>query len=238
MSVWQYSLERYQNHLHLSYDAFSPNMNHLRSAPSLAMTACSGQILSERGKTEPKMLPLEFSPSPKGSWGILHLWHNCPLVQFSNKMLPLLQNLICFQDFAEFCALTLLSSRYNFGSATRVSHVRMREKLDKVSTSLFFSVYWFPFRRWSRFRITQVTSCCPKQNFSSNRQLPEIITLKLLILWGWIDNHWKDEKVSYDVSIEGFLWLHSIWGKNFRILRMYNSAQQKISAARLIFKNT
>jgi hypothetical protein len=30
--------------------------------------------LSERGETELKMLPLEFNPSPKGSWAILRFW--------------------------------------------------------------------------------------------------------------------------------------------------------------------
>jgi hypothetical protein len=64
------------------------------------------------------------------------------------------------------------------------------------------------------------------------------MTLKLLTLGGWVNNRWKYAKVSYDVSIGGFLWLHSNWGQKFRILRMHKSAQHRILAAWLISKNS
>jgi hypothetical protein len=72
----------------------------------------------QKGKAELMKLPL-WNPVPIWKDHVLYFIsdRSVPLVQFSNKFLPLLRNLICVQVFAEFCALTLLSSRYNFGYA-------------------------------------------------------------------------------------------------------------------------
>jgi hypothetical protein len=58
MRVCKYSLERCRSYLQLLCSIFFLNLYRLRSALSLAMTAHSGLILSQKGKTEPKDLPL------------------------------------------------------------------------------------------------------------------------------------------------------------------------------------
>jgi hypothetical protein len=52
-----------------------------------------------------------------------------------------------------------------------------------------------------------------------------------------MDNRQKDEKVSYDVGIECFLRLHLNWSQKSRFLRMRNSVQNKILAARPTLKS-
>jgi hypothetical protein len=63
------------------------------------------------------------------------------------------------------------------------------------------------------------------------------ITSVLFIRFSHASNCWKAEKVNYDVDIESFLRLHSVWGQNSRFLRLLNSAQNRISAARSTSKN-
>jgi hypothetical protein len=53
-----------------------------------------------------------------------------------------------------------------------------------------------------------------------------------------MDSHQKYEKLSYDIGIEVFLRLHLNPGEKFRFLRMLNSAQNRILAARDNFQNS
>jgi hypothetical protein len=56
--VYSYSVESYQSYLQLLCNMFFLNLYCLRSALSLAITARSGPILSQKGKTESKDLAL------------------------------------------------------------------------------------------------------------------------------------------------------------------------------------
>jgi hypothetical protein len=56
--VCKYSLERYQSYLQLLCSMFFLNLYRLEADLSLAMTARSGHIMSQKGKIEPKDLLL------------------------------------------------------------------------------------------------------------------------------------------------------------------------------------
>jgi hypothetical protein len=120
---------------------------------------------------------------------------------------------------------------------TWVSRVSVRGKIERVPMSLIFSAYWGFTSKMGETSNYQITSYCPKQNFSSNCQLSEITTLKLLTLWGWVNSHRKAEKVNYDVSVEGFLRLHSNWDQKFRFLRMLLLVQNRFFSSLINIQN-
>jgi hypothetical protein len=67
---------------------------------------------------------------------------------------------------------------------------------------------------------------------SIHQQIPTIITPESLIGSSQLGSLRKAKKVGYDVGIEGFLrWLLN-WSQNCRFIRMLNSVQNRISAAR------
>jgi hypothetical protein len=62
--------------------------------------------------------------------------------------------------------------------------------------------------------------------------LPMTVTFAMFIRIRCINSRQKAEKVSYDAGIEGLLILQSHLGQNFRFLKMHNSVQNCIPAAR------
>jgi hypothetical protein len=105
----------------------------------------------------------------------------------------------------------------------------------------YLPLWYFEFPQFShRFRlkpqISQVARSVQKLEFHRHPQFSEIIAPESLVGLRVMGIHQKDEKDFYDVGIEGFLRLHWNWGQKFRFLRMLNSVQNKISAARPTLK--
>jgi hypothetical protein len=98
--VCKYLLEMYQSCIQLLCSMFLRNLYHLRSAASFVMTAYSGQILSKRAKQNWKSCRFEMQPQSERIMSYTLFFDSVvPLVQFSNKILPLPWNLIYFQVF-------------------------------------------------------------------------------------------------------------------------------------------
>jgi hypothetical protein len=89
-----------------------------------------------------KVADLISRPNLKGSWAMLHFWPNCSFSHFSNKILPLLRNLIRFPSFKLNSALWPYSQvSLTLVRLTRESCVRLHGKLERVPTTLVFNVY-------------------------------------------------------------------------------------------------
>jgi hypothetical protein len=153
------------------------NMYRLRSAASFVMTAHSRQILSQKGKTVLKHVPIEIHPNLKRSWGILLFWpiHSCSLVR--ELALTLLWHPTFFQPFSKFCTprrflITITLIRLN-----QVSCVRMRRKYEKVihnaKIASFLRLYWFWGQKFGFHRLFESVStgiqqpgrCSKNRNF-------------------------------------------------------------------------
>jgi hypothetical protein len=87
-----------------------------------------------------KVADLISRPNLKGLWAMLHFWPNYSFSQFSNKFLPLLYNLILFPSFW-LNSLTLLSSRYNLGSAYLSKSCKGEWETWESTYDFGFSVY-------------------------------------------------------------------------------------------------
>jgi hypothetical protein len=79
----------------------------------------------------------------------------------------------------------------------------------------------------SIFLLSFALSCC----------FPIAVTFVLLNQIKRARMRWKDEKLSYNISIEGVLRWHLYRGKKFIFHRMLNSVQNRISAAQPTLKN-
>jgi hypothetical protein len=114
-----------------------------------------------------KVADLISSPNLKGSWAMLHFWPNWSFSQFSNKILPLLRNLILFPRCWLNSALWPCSQvSITLVRLTRVSRVRVHEKLERVPTTLVFNVYWV-----STLKVVK-TSIYPSHFIQSKPKFP------------------------------------------------------------------
>jgi hypothetical protein len=75
----------------------------------------------------------------------------------------------------------------------------------------------FPFRRWSRFLISQLTPLLSRIEFQQLGQLPKPITLKPLIVSGHVNIHQKAENIIYNAILECFLRFHLFWGSKVQV---------------------
>jgi hypothetical protein len=133
-------------------------------------TAHSGQILSQKGKTELKHVPLEIQPNLKRLGVILLFWpiHFCSLAL--ELALTLLRHPTCFQPSSE----TRSSSLFFFLIAItwvklkQVSRVRMHQK----SKNVIYNDIIERFRRFhsvwgQKLRFLRILKSTQRRNFSS-----------------------------------------------------------------------
>jgi hypothetical protein len=116
--VCKYSLERYKSYLHLLCRIFLRNLYGLRSAASFVTTAHSRQILSKGAKLKWKSCRFDIQPQSERimSYASFPI-HIVPLVSSQTNLTLAPQPNHVSKFLAEFCTSTLLSSRYNLGSA-------------------------------------------------------------------------------------------------------------------------
>jgi hypothetical protein len=91
--------------------------------------------------------------------------------------------------------------------------------------SVFKDLGNFNSRYGQIFELVKLLRLVQNRNFSSTRQLSEIITLEPLGALGCVNNLSRTElePISYDIDIKGFLRLLLNWSQKLRILRMLNS---------------
>jgi hypothetical protein len=78
----------------------------------------------------------------------------------------------------------------------------MHGKLEKVPTTLIFSVYWISILKMVKTSNYPSHSILSKIEFQPLGQLPKPITLKPLILSRCVNNCWKEERHLYNFFIE------------------------------------
>jgi hypothetical protein len=106
-------------------------------------------------------------------------------------------------------------------SPVLIQNLEFNHLLESLGSPL--PLWYFEFPQFSlgfrlKPQVSHVSSFCSETRISSS--------------------HWQLlEKFSYNVGIEGFLRLHLMWGQKSRIIRMLNSVQNRISAARPNLKN-
>jgi hypothetical protein len=96
----------------------------------------------------------------------------------------------------------------------------------------------FHFEDGQNFDLPKSLHSVQTQITNSHRELSEVITPQSLVRLKHMGNRQKVEKVIYDVGIKGFLRLQLNWGQTFRILRMHDSVQSRISAAWFKFQKS
>jgi hypothetical protein len=87
------------------------------------------------------------------------------------------------------------------------------------------------------YKLVRKTRSTQKLKFQRHPQLSEIITPESLVGLKLMGSCQKYVKVFYNIGVEGFLTLHSNWSQTFRYLRMRNSVQKRILAARSTLKS-
>jgi hypothetical protein len=163
--VCKYPLEMYQSYLQLWCRMFLLNLYNLRSAASFASTSHLGRIPPKRVKRNWNMCHLKFSPNLKRSWAITHFWPNCSFssIYEQNLTLALEPNLfpglywiLCFDPDSKL--------RYNFGFATRVSHVRISwETWEGTYNFRFQCLLGFHFEDGQDFELPKSLHCVQNQ---------------------------------------------------------------------------
>jgi hypothetical protein len=112
------------------------------------MTAHSGQILSENGKTEPKISPLWTQASIwKGNEPYFSSDQIDHIAQFRSKFLPCFNTQPISSLFSEMCTPCCFHIVITLVWLNQVSHVRMRRKaeevIDNAKIASFLRLYWF-----------------------------------------------------------------------------------------------
>jgi hypothetical protein len=180
-----------------------------------------------KGKTEPKILSLEIQPQSERDQGPYFILTKLPSSSFRKLILAWLRHQTCFQHSIETHVSLPFSDCDTLVLLTRVSRVRMREKLEKVHTTLIFSVYWVSILNMVKTSNFPSHFILSRIKFQQLGQLPKPVTLKPLIVWGHINIRQKAENVIYIYISEIFWRFHLVWGQKLRFIRILKSAQHR-----------
>jgi hypothetical protein len=122
------------------------NLYRLRSALSLEMTTCSGQILSERTKLNWEVCHFEIQPNRKGSGAIHHFWPNYCYSSVRELVLTLFRQ-VCFRLSSKIMLPCCSHIAITLVRLNQLSRVRMRQKDENViyndTLECFLRMHWF-----------------------------------------------------------------------------------------------
>jgi hypothetical protein len=132
-------------------------------------------------------------------------WPNCPSSSLRKPILAWLWHQTCFQLSTETRVSSPFSDCDTLVLLSRVNHVRMHGKLEKVPTTLVFSVYWVSISMMVKTLNYPSHSIMSRIEFQQLGQHPKLVTLKSLIVWGRVNIYRNVESIIYNDIMESFL---------------------------------